>query len=146
MESSCRFGYGITKNLSNSNRLPAFQRPGLDRACINCNFQYFPYYDKLIFAAAVFVARVKGWGLVKAVCERLSICRRSERDSTGTRRQRLCATVRKANAEIQPGNYFGLFDRVDNIARRVGLFIVKRTIAFLPLPASRTRRSEARPL
>ena len=64
------------------------------------------------------------------MCEGLSICRRSERDSIGTRRERLCATVQVANAEIQPGNYFGLFDRVDNIPRLVGFFIVKRTIAF----------------
>src|SRR5271166_5193033 len=41
------------------------------------------------------------------------------------RRERLFATLRVANAEIQPGNYFGLFDHVDNLARLVGFFIVK---------------------
>ena len=59
------------------------------------------------------------------MCEGLSICGRSERDSIGMRRERLFATLRVANAEIQPGNYFGLFDRVDNLARLVGFFIVK---------------------
>jgi hypothetical protein len=75
------------------------------------------------------------YSLIKAVCERLSICRRSERGSIEPRRERLRIAVRGANAEIQPGNYFGRFDRVDNIARLVGFFIawwVFFKIAFSP--------------
>jgi len=43
------------------------------------------------------------------------------------RRERLRATLQVANAEIQPGTYFGLFDCVDNLAPLVGIFIVDRT-------------------
>ena len=63
------------------------------------------------------------------MCEGLSICGRRERDSIGMRRERLRATLQVANAEIQPGNYFGLSDCVDNLARLVGIFIVNRPIA-----------------
>ena len=63
------------------------------------------------------------FSLIKAACERLSICRRSERESIEPRKERLRFTVREANAEIQPGNYFGRFDRDDNTARLVGFFI-----------------------
>ena len=73
--------------------------------------------------------RVRVCSLVRAVCEGLSICGRSERDSIGMRRERLRATLRVANAEIRPGNYFGFFACVDNLARLVGVFIVHRTIA-----------------
>ena len=102
---------------------------GLDRTCIISNFQNFHDEDKFAFAGALIVTRVRVCGLVRAVCEGLSICGRSERDSSGMRRERLRATLRMANAEIQPGNYFGLFDWVDNLAPLVGIFIVNRTIA-----------------
>jgi len=45
---------------------------------------------------------------------------------SGAPLSRVRIAVREANAEIQPGNYFGRFDRVDNIARRVGFFIAWR--------------------
>ena len=63
------------------------------------------------------------YGLIKAVCERDSICRRGQRGSIESRRQKLRIAVREENAEIQPGNYFGRFDRVDNTARLVGFFV-----------------------
>jgi hypothetical protein len=101
----------------------------LDRTCIISNFQNFHDEDKFVFAGGLIVARVRACSLVRAVCEGFSICGRSERDSIGMRRERLRATLQVANAEIQPGNYFGLFDCVDNLAPLVGIFIVNRTIA-----------------
>jgi hypothetical protein len=101
----------------------------LDGTCIISNFQNFHDEDKFVFAGGLIVARVRACSLVRAVCEGLSICGRSERDSIGMRRERLRATLQVANAEIQPGNYFGLFDCVDNLARLVGIFIVNRPIA-----------------
>ena len=103
--------------------------PGVqtDRTCIFSNFQNFHDENKFVFAGGLIVARVRVCSLVRGVCEGLSICGRSERDSIGMRRERLRATLRGANAEIQPGTYFGLFDCVDNLAPLVGIFIVNRT-------------------
>jgi len=54
--------------------------------------------------------------------------RRSERRSVGPRREKQRSTIEPSNAEIKPGNQFDRFDRADNFARLVGLFIA--TVSF----------------
>jgi hypothetical protein len=78
---------------------------------------------KFISLGELLAARGRFSALVKAVCERLSICRRSERDSIEPRRERLLPPIRKPDAENQPGSHFGRFDRADNIAHFLGFFV-----------------------
>ena len=54
------------------------------------------------------------------MCERDSVCRRSERDSVETGREGKHVTVHSANAETQLRDALRRFDDADNIARYVG--------------------------
>ena len=64
------------------------------------------------------------YNLIRAIIrERDSSCRRSDRDSVETRRERTCVTANSANAEIQLGDALRRFDGADNTARDVGFLI-----------------------
>ena len=57
--------------------------------------------------------------MIKTVRESTRMDRRAETDSGEGRRDQLGAGVRKANAEIQSGSYFGRFERPNDIDRMV---------------------------
>jgi hypothetical protein len=70
--------------------------------------------NNFVFRLRAFAVVSSFYSLIKATCERHSICRRSKR------RDRICATVHSANAEIQLGDALSRFDGADNIVLRTG--------------------------
>jgi len=79
--------------------------------------------NKFVFDSGLFGAVFGFCNLVKPICERDSICRRSQRHSVETGTERICATVHSANAEIQLGDALRRFDGGDSIARHVDFLI-----------------------
>ena len=65
--------------------------------------------------------------MIKTVRESSRMDRRAETDSGEGRRDQLGAGVRKANAEIQSGSYFGRFERPNDVDRMV----VHRRVGFV---------------
>jgi hypothetical protein len=70
---------------------------------------------------------VRFFRLIKTVHESSRMDRRAETDSGEGRRDQLGAGVRKANAEIQSGSYFGRFERPNDVDRMV----VHRRVGFV---------------
>jgi len=83
--------------------------------------------DKFVLRYENFSCCVRFFRLIKTVRESSRMDRRAETDSGEGRRDQLGAGVRKANAEIQSGSYFGRFERPNDIDRMV----VHRRVGFV---------------
>ena len=83
--------------------------------------------DKFVLRYENFAAVFGFSVLIKIVRESSRMDRRAETDSGEGQRDQLGAGVRKANAEIQSGSYFGRFERPNDIDRMV----VHRRVGFV---------------
>ena len=79
--------------------------------------------NKFAFLSRAFAAVSSLYSLIKAICERDSICRRGERDSVEARREGYASPPIRRVLEIQLGYADRRFGGADNTARHVGFLI-----------------------
>ena len=90
----------------------------------SASFSIIMNSNKFVFLIRAFAAVSSLYSMIKAICERDSICRRRQRDSVETaREEKTSVTVHSANAEIQLSDALRRFDGANNIARYVGFLI-----------------------